>query len=451
MHSNDAVVPFRSLVAFAIGGGWGSETANQDDTQVAIIRGTDFANVLEGRLQDVPIRYEKTSKVEARLLKPGDLVLEISGGSSAKGQPTGRSLYVSSKLLAQFDIPLIPASFCRLVRPDANTVEPRYAYFALQDMYKSGRAFEYEHRSTGISNFQFEHFLDAEQVRLPSRAEQHAIAHILGILDDKIELNRRMNETVAAIARAIFKSWFIDFDPVRAKVSGEPPESISRRLGLTPDLLALFPDRFVDSELGEIPEGWHVCSIADHCYLNAVSWTAKTLPAEVHYVDLANAKNGVISEVQVLSSSAVPSRARRVLRAGDTIIGTVRPGNRSFALIGDRTPQLTGSTGFAVLSPKRPELRELVYFLSTSDENIDRLSRLADGAAYPAVRPEVVSAGICVTPTTRVIDAFHEAISMMFDFQMTNQISSNALAATRDTLLPKLLSGHLRVPVPGAA
>src|SRR5262249_54157861 len=83
-----------------------------------------------------------------------------------------------------------------------------------------------------------------------------AIAHILGTLDDKIELNRRINETLEAIARAIFNSWFVDFDPVRAKANGEPPKSICRRLHLTPDLLALFPDRFQGSELGEIPEGW---------------------------------------------------------------------------------------------------------------------------------------------------------------------------------------------------
>jgi type I restriction enzyme S subunit len=93
-------------------------------------------------------------------------------------------------------------------------------------------------------------------VTLPPLPEQRAIAHILGTLDDKIELNRHMNETLEAIARAIFKSWFVDFDPVRAKASGEPPESICQRLGLTPDLLALFPERLIDSELGEIPEGW---------------------------------------------------------------------------------------------------------------------------------------------------------------------------------------------------
>jgi type I restriction enzyme S subunit len=95
-------------------------------------------------------------------------------------------------------------------------------------------------------------------VRFPPIKEQRTIAHILGTLDDKIELNRCMNETLEAIARAIFKSWFVDFDPVRAKVSGEPLESICRRLGLTPELLALFPDRFQDSELGEIPEGWEI-------------------------------------------------------------------------------------------------------------------------------------------------------------------------------------------------
>ena len=88
----------------------------------------------------------------------------------------------------------------------------------------------------------------------PPLAEQRAIAHILGTLDDKIELNRRMNETLEAMARALFKSWFVDFDPVRAKAEGRDP-------GLPKPLADLFPDRFVDSELGEIPEGWEVRSL----------------------------------------------------------------------------------------------------------------------------------------------------------------------------------------------
>src|SRR5439155_25846396 len=96
----------------------------------------------------------------------------------------------------------------------------------------------------------------AIEVPCPPLPEQRAIAQILGTLDDKIELNRRMNETLEAMARAIFKSWFVDFEPVRAKASGEPPKSICRRLGLTPDLFDLFPDSFQPSELGDIPDDW---------------------------------------------------------------------------------------------------------------------------------------------------------------------------------------------------
>ena len=93
-------------------------------------------------------------------------------------------------------------------------------------------------------------------VRVPDEAQQRAIAHVLGTLDDKIELNCRMNETLEAMARALFKSWFVDFDPVRAKMQG-------RDTGLPPDIAALFPDRLVDSELGEIPEGWGVKGLGE--------------------------------------------------------------------------------------------------------------------------------------------------------------------------------------------
>ena len=98
--------------------------------------------------------------------------------------------------------------------------------------------------------------LENIEAALPDLSEQHAIAHILGTLDDKIELNRRMNETLEEMARALFKSWFVDFDPVRAKMEG-------RDTGLPPDVAALFPDRLVGSELGEIPEGGEVKTLGE--------------------------------------------------------------------------------------------------------------------------------------------------------------------------------------------
>src|SRR5699024_9677530 len=123
----------------------------------------------------------------------------------------------------------------------------------------------------------------------------------------------------------------------------------------------LFPSAMQESELGEIPEGWNVGTLADFSDLNKNSWTVKTVPAEIDYVDLANTKNGVIESTTRYLSGNAPSRARRKLFNGDTIIGTVRPGNRSFAFIKQPSDSLTGSTGFAVLSPKSPEFAEYIY------------------------------------------------------------------------------------------
>ena len=215
-------------------------------------------------------------------------------------------------------------------------------------------------------------------VDIPPVAEQRAIAHVLGTLDDKIEVNRRMNETLEGMARALFKSWFVDFDPVRAKIEG-------LCTGLRDEIDSLFPDRFVDSDLGSIPSGWRAGTLKEIVSLNPESWTSQRHPETVAYVDLANTKWGYIGKVKSYPWKKTPSRARRVLRRGDTIVATVRPANGSFALVDQEG--LTGSTGFAVLRPKELHDRESVWCAATSKTNIDRLAHLADGAAYPAIRP----------------------------------------------------------------
>src|SRR5690606_28631205 len=135
---------------------------------------------------------------------PGDVVLEVSGGSSARGQPTGRTLFIDEAVLSCFDTPVIPASFCRVIRFVDELVDARYAFYGLQDMYLSGRTAEYENQSTGISNFQFEYFLDAETLRLPGKEEQRAIATVLGALDDKIAVNERIVNCTDELGRATY-------------------------------------------------------------------------------------------------------------------------------------------------------------------------------------------------------------------------------------------------------
>ena len=160
------VVPFGQLLSHTIGGDWGDEIPNEkNDTQVAIIRGTDMPDLQSGMMNRVPIRYTSQKKLASRKLQDGDLVLEVSGGS--KDQPTGRSLYMTNGLLSQFDCPVEPASFCRLLRP----AEPRQGLLLAQHLiyiYADGKTWQYQNQSTGIANFQTTHFLETELVVVPS-------------------------------------------------------------------------------------------------------------------------------------------------------------------------------------------------------------------------------------------------------------------------------------------
>ncbi|WP_277052535.1 restriction endonuclease subunit S [Zestomonas thermotolerans] len=284
--------------------------------------------------------------------------------------------------------------------------------------------------------------LNKIELNCPPLAEQRAIVHILGTLDDKIELNRRQNETLEAMARALFKAWFVDFEPVRAKMEGrwQRGETLP---GLPAHLYDLFPGRLVESELGEIPEGWEVTSLAEFSSLNPETWTRSTRPKQIHYVDLSNTKWGRIESVANYDADNAPSRAQRVLRPLDTIVGTVRPGNGSYAMISDEG--LTGSTGFAVLRPVQREFAEFIYLAATARENIERLSNLADGGAYPAVRPEIVSATQVPRAGKELINEFSRQVSPMLSAIADNERVSRTLAQLRDTLLPKLISGELRI------
>lgn len=279
-------------------------------------------------------------------------------------------------------------------------------------------------------------------VAIPSlgRDAQLVIGSIARSIDDRITLLRETNATLEAIAQALFKSWFVDFDPVRAKAEGRQPE------GMDATTAALFPDSFEDSELGLVPKGWVCGALSDLANLNPESWTARTRPETVAYVDLANAKENVIAEITGYRFDDAPSRARRVLRDGDTIVGTVRPGNRSFAFIANAAENLTGSTGFAVLRPKSIESTEFVYLAATSAPNIEYLTHVADGGAYPAVRPEVVASLATTVPPAQILLTFHEIAKPLFASHAGNHVQAQTLTQLRDTLLPRLISGQLRLP-----
>lgn len=351
--------------------------------------------------------------------KPHDIVL------SRRCNP-GETAYVRKDMRFALGQNLV------LLRADGKKVRPEFLRWMVRSPFwwmeidkflNVGAVFD-SLRCADIPNF---------RLPVPPLRVQDGISSLLGALDDKIELNRRMNETLEAMARAIFKDWFVDFGPVRAKAEGRPPY-------LAPDIWSLFPDALDDEDK---PVGWEFSTLAAVATLNPETWSRANAPEEIAYVDLANTKWGVIESTQRHSWAEAPSRAQRILRPGDTIVGTVRPGNGSYAFVGN--DGLTGSTGFAVLRPSDTRFREFIYLASTSAENIERLSTLADGGAYPAVRPDVVSETSITLPSTDIMVHFSRLIAPVVDRWEANKREAQTLAQTRDLLLPKLMSGEIRL------
>ena len=194
MECND-MVPIGKLIELSRSGGWGSESSFDGSARVAVIRGADFPSVQQGNYKGLPIRFEKKAKVESVELRAGDIVLENSGGTATR--PTGRTVLITQTLIDSYDCPIIPASFCRLLR-FSSSIDNTFAFYWLQEMYRAGRTWSYQNRSTGLSNFQFKVFSATEYIPVISAEEQQRIAYILAEVDKKIALNNRTNGYLAA-------------------------------------------------------------------------------------------------------------------------------------------------------------------------------------------------------------------------------------------------------------
>lgn len=312
-------------------------------------------------------------------------------------------------------------------------------------------------------------------VRIPAVAEQREIAHILGTLDDKIELNRRMNETLEEMARAIFKSWFVDFDPVHAKAalnqhaaseSIAQPATIAAQGGtdyevssgwtmerarayldkMDPSIAALFPDRFVDSELGEIPEGWEVGKFGDvvtrlrdnenpanspstaFSHFSIPAYDEGQTPKRESGENIKSTKSSVPMDVVLLSK--LNPEIKRVW------IPDVVPGERAIC-----------STEFLVLRARPPFTRSYVYCLTSSALFREQIKSLVTGTSKSHQRApaDAVLSLDQLVPSPKIIDTFELSASKLLSLALSNRRQSQGLAVQRDVLLPTLLAGQVSV------
>jgi len=278
--------------------------------------------------------------------------------------------------------------------------------------------------------------LHGARVRVPTSVdEQRAIAHILGTLDDKIELNRRMSETLEAMARALFKSWFIDFDPVRAKAEGRDP-------GLPKPIADLFPARLVDSELGEIPEAWEVVPLRQAIEVNPKRSLRKGQIAP--YLDMASMPTRGHAPSDI-ADREFGSGVR--FTNGDTLMARITPclenGKTAFVDFLKDGQVGWGSTEYIVLRCKPSLPQEFAYCLARSDRFREfAIQSMTGSSGRQRIPAEALNHYQLVVPARDVATAFGRTAAPLFARASAAVRESRTLAALRDALLPWLISGE---------
>ena len=277
-------------------------------------------------------------------------------------------------------------------------------------------------------------------IAYPPLPEQRAIAHILGTLDDKIELNRRMNETLEAMARALFKSWFVDFDPVRAKVEGRWRRGESLP-GLHAEHYDLFPDRLMDSELGPIPEGWQERSLGEVATQRRSGVQPEHLLPDTPYIALEHMPKNCIALSEWGTAEGLASGKFR-FEQGDILFGKLRP---YFHKVGVAPLAGVCSTDIVVVTPILQDWFGFVLGHTSSSEYVNYTDSVSTGTRMPRTNWRDMADYKVSLPPTELASAFTGLLQPLIDEIVSSTHEARSLAAQRDALLPKLVAGEVRL------
>ena len=284
------------------------------------------------------------------------------------------------------------------------------------------------------------------RIRVPPMRERRRIARALGALDRKIELNRRMCETLEEMAQALFNSWFVDFEPVYAKMEDRWHQGESLP-GLPAEIYHLFPDGLIDSELGPIPVGW--CSLAlDELADHLREAIDPGRSPEREYALYSIPAFDVDKNPEMARGDAIRSN-KFTVKSGTVLLSRLNPEIERIWLVGNRVGELAiASTEFAVLRPKPPINPPFLYCSLRSDHFHSTLVGLVTGTSksHQRVRPQALAAVNMLVPSPKVLSKFSSIASPWLDQVLALRCSTQRLTALRDTILPKLMAGEVRLP-----
>ena len=281
--------------------------------------------------------------------------------------------------------------------------------------------------------------------RLPPLDEQERVAALLDSLQGRIDLLRETNTTLEAIAQTMFKSWFVDFGPVRAKAEGREPE------GMDAATAALFPSEFEESELGLIPRGWSVCPFGVLGLLT--KGTVSPMGAPDAAFDHYSLPAFDVDQLPKRELGAEIKSNKTPVPSGSVLISKLNPHIPRIWFVGHASEHAVCSTEFLVWTPSHLASAELLYCLATSAPFGSLMCQLVNGTSnsHQRVKPDQLASIPVVAAPAAIADAFATSTQVLFQKLLTNRLQATSLANLRDTLLPRLISGKLRLPEAEAA
>ena len=362
--------------------------------------------------------FEKSS---TKLLNPGMIIISARG---TVGE------------LAQLKTQMAFNQSCYGIDANSEYLENDYLYYLLKIKIRELKSIAHGSVFETITRKTFENIF----VDLPSKIEQKKISSILGALDKKIELNQKMNETLEEIAKTLFKSWFIDFDPVRAKAEGRPT-------GLSKEISELFPDSFEDSELGEMPRGWRIKSLSkitsfkNGFAFKSKDWTESGKPV----VKIRNVKP-LILDIEGCSfiSDDLKKYDEYLLSKGDILIGmTGYVGETCLVPKLKKMPYQNQRVG--KLIPTKDFFREFLFSFTRQSSFKRKVEEIAQGSAQQNVSGRDILELDFVFGNEEILKMFSDSTSDIFKKILSNFEENIILTELRDTLLPKLVSGEVKI------
>lgn len=383
----------------------------------------DTGNIKENRIEKIQHLIVSRDKIPSRArrkVQPGDIVYSTV-------RPNQRHFGLLKEVPENF---LASTGFSVIRGKDGRAHTDFLYWFLAQDHIVEQLHTIAEHSTTAYPSIRP---ADIGQLKLdlPPLSEQRAIAHILGTLDDKIELNRRMNETLEEMARAIFKDWFVDFGPTRAKMEG-------RDTGLPAEVAALFPDRLVESELGEMPEGWESGTVGE-CFYLTMGQSPPSSTYNEHGEGLPFFQGRTDFGFRYPENRKFCTAPTRIAQPEDTLVSVRAP-------VGDINmawEQCCIGRGVAALRHKLGSSSFTYYAAGALQRAIQQYEHT--GTVFGAINKQQFEEIPTIEPTSDVVDAFG-TFALQFDRRIRSNVAeSRTLAALRDALLPKLVSGKLRV------